>query len=101
MWMFIIRRLFALIPTIIAVTLLVFIILNLLPGDAAFVRAAGFKRGISNTEGIAQLREEWGLNDPAYVRYFRFLGGLLKGNLGVSYRTDQLHGHSDCWSVSA
>ncbi len=87
---FIIRRLLAFIPTIIAVTLIIFVVLSLLPGDAAFVRAAGFKRGVANTEGIEQLREEWGLNDPAYVRYFRFVGGLLTGNLGTSYRTDQV-----------
>ncbi len=87
---FIIRRFLAFIPTIIAVTFIIFVVLNLLPGDAAFVRAAGFKRGVANIEGIAQLREQWGLNDPAYVRYFRFLGGLLRGDLGTSYRTDEV-----------
>jgi peptide/nickel transport system permease protein len=87
---FVVRRLLAFIPTIAAVTLVIFVVLNLLPGDAAFVRAAGFKRGVANTEGIDQLREQWGLNDPAYLRYFRFLGGLLRGDLGTSYRTDQV-----------
>jgi len=87
---FIIRRLLAFIPTIIAVTLIIFVVLSLLPGDAAFVRAAGFKRGVANTEGIEKLREQWGLNDPAYVRYFSFLGGLFVGDLGTSYRTDEV-----------
>jgi len=89
MWTFVARRVLAFIPTIMAVTLIIFVVLNLLPGDAAFMRAAGFKRGVANTEGIAQLRAEWGLDDPAYLRYFKFLGGLLRGDLGTSYRTDQ------------
>jgi len=86
---FIIRRAALVVPTVIAVTFVIFMVLNLLPGDAAFMRAAGVKIGISNEEAVAQLREKWGLNDPWYVRYFRFLGGLFRGDFGTSYRTDR------------
>lgn len=86
---FTIRRLFEFIPTIIVAITIIFIILSILPGDAAFLRAAGLKRGVSSEQAIRQLREKWGLDDPIYVRYFRYLGELFTGNLGRSFRNDR------------
>ncbi len=83
------RRLLQFIPTILAVTLIVFVLLSVLPGDAAFFRAAGVKRGQMNEEAVQQLREQWGLNDPIYVRYFDFLKDLVRGDLGESFRTGE------------
>lgn len=86
---FFVRRLLQFIPTILIVTLIVFVLLSVLPGDAAFLRATGVRRGEANEEAIQQLREKWGLNDPIHIRYFDFLNDLIHGDLGHSFRTGQ------------
>jgi peptide/nickel transport system permease protein len=86
---FAIRRFLQFIPTIIVVSIIVFLLMSILPGDPAFLRAAAAKRGRVDTEAIEQLREEWGLNDPVPVRYLRWLGDLVRGDLGHSFRTGQ------------
>lgn len=63
--------------------------MSILPGDPAFLRGASVKRGRVDPEVIERLREEWGLNDPIPVRYFSWLSGLIKGDLGHSFRTGQ------------
>ena len=66
--------------TLFFVTILVFLGTELLPGDVAQAVL-----GQSATpENVAALREQMGLNDPAYVRYFGWLGGMLTGDLGTS-----------------
>jgi peptide/nickel transport system permease protein len=66
--------------TLVFVTVLVFLGTELLPGDVAQAVL-----GQSATpENVAALREQMGLNDPAYMRYFGWLGGMLTGNLGTS-----------------
>ncbi len=80
---FIIKRLIALIPVIIGVSLLVFFILDLAPGDPA-------KTILGETatpEAIEALREEMGLDDPFFVRYARYMIDLCQGDLGISYKT--------------
>ena len=80
---YIIKRILWMIPIILAVSLLVVLLLDLTPGDPARQLLGNF----ATEEEIAVLREEMGLNDPILVRYFRFLGGVLKGDLGTSYFT--------------
>jgi len=63
-----------------AVSILIFVGTQILPGDVA----ASILGQSATPESLANLREELGLNDPAYVRYFRWLGGVLTGNLGTS-----------------
>lgn len=63
-----------------AVSVLIFAGTQILPGDVA-----GAILGQSATpQSLANLREELGLNDPAFVRYFRWLGGVLTGDLGTA-----------------
>lgn len=83
MWKFILRRILALIPVLLGVTLFVFVILAVAPGDPART-VLGFE---ATQEAIDELREEMGLNDPILVRYFRYLGDLLHGDMGNSYKT--------------
>lgn len=85
---FLIRRLLQIIPTIIAITLIVFILLSVMPGDAAFLRR-GFVRGSSGPEVEALIRERLGLDRPLHIRYLSFLAGLLQGNLGRSFQTER------------
>ncbi|MDO4664939.1 MAG: ABC transporter permease [Actinomycetaceae bacterium] len=73
------RRLVALPVMILGITFLVFFIMSFSPIDPAY-NALG--EGASD-EAIAQYRKEFGLNDPLLVRYIRFLGGLIVGNLGT------------------
>ena len=80
---FIIKRLIALIPVLVGVSLLVYFILDLAPGDPAKTILGEQAR----PEDIAALREEMGLNDPFFVRYGRYMFDLCQGDLGISYKT--------------
>ncbi|SDN94886.1 peptide/nickel transport system permease protein [Paenibacillus sp. yr247] len=77
---FLIRRLLLAIPVIILVTIMVFSLLHMLPGDPATV-ILGQE---ATPDAVAALREELGLNKPIVVQYFDWLGGVLQGNLGRS-----------------
>ncbi len=74
-----------LIPVIIGVTLIIFLMLAITPGDPA--------RQILGAEAtdaqVEELREEMGLNDPMPVRYLRYLWDMLHGDLGTSYTSKQ------------
>lgn len=77
---YILKRLFNVIPVLLGITLLVFILLHLIPGDPAQILAG--ER--STPETVEAIREQLGLNQPLPVQYFLFLGNLLRFNLGNS-----------------
>lgn len=79
----IIKKLLMMIPIILVVSIILFCLLKALPGDAALMRGGE----TMSREDIAILRDSMGLNDPLYVQYFRWLGGMLKGDFGVSFMT--------------
>jgi len=81
MWKYIIKRLLALIPVIAGVILIVYLILNIVPGDPART-ALGDE---VSAEVLHDWREERGLNDHILVRYVRYLGGLVRGDFGNSF----------------
>lgn len=76
------KKIVTLIMTLFVVSAAAFIAFQIIPGDVV--------TSILGTEATpereAQLREELGLNDPPVVRYFRWAGGVLTGDLGISYR---------------
>lgn len=80
---YIIKRILYLIPVLIGVTLLVFFIMHLAPGNVAQIILGDN----ATPDQIAQLEKEMGLDQPVIVQYFRYLTGLLHGNLGNSYTT--------------
>lgn len=81
MLIFILRRVAALIATLLATAAIIFIVLEILPGDPAAVMM-----GVNATpENIAAIRAEYGLDRPALERFFTWIGGLLTGDLGQSY----------------
>ena len=86
---FVIRRVLQIIPTLLILTVILFVLMSILPGDPAFIRASAVKQGRIDLEQVERLREEWGLNDPIPVRYFRWVSAALRGDLGRSYRTGQ------------
>lgn len=75
------RRLLEMIPTVLIVTVLVFLMLQLVPGDPAAI-FLGEKR--STPELLAQVRHEMGLDRPLYIQYLSYMGGLLRGDFGKS-----------------
>lgn len=79
---YIMKRLMMIIPVLLGVTLVVFMILSLAPGDPA-VSMLGDN---ASEEDIVELREDLGLNDPLAVQYVRYLGNILKGDFGISYK---------------
>jgi peptide/nickel transport system permease protein len=79
---FIVRRLLSLIPMLLGITLVVFLLMYLAPGD--FLSQARANREISQ-EFIQQLARAYGLDQPWYVQYGRWLEQVLKGDLGYSW----------------
>lgn len=78
---FIVRRLFALMLLLIGISLITFILVRLVPGDPA----ALYYGGAPVSEEVLQaLRRRWGLDQPLPMQYLYYLGGLVRGNLGVS-----------------
>ena len=66
--------------TLFVVSLIIFLGVSLLPGDAAQAMLGQF----ATPETVAALRERMGLDQPGYIRYFTWLGGILQGDFGVS-----------------
>jgi peptide/nickel transport system permease protein len=93
MFKFLLRRLLILIPTLIGMSMLIFVMMRLLPGD--IVDAMVGMDSTVTDEAKQELREAFGLADPWPVQYTRWMGEILRGDLGTSFRsrepiTDQL-----------
>jgi peptide/nickel transport system permease protein len=82
---FVARRLLYLVPVLIAVSLLTFLIASLLPGDLAYVILGDQ----ATPEKVAALRADMGLDQPTWWRYLSWLGNVLQGDFGRSFRTGQ------------
>lgn len=78
-------RLVLALPTMLAVLTLVFFVVRVIPGDPATAALGDY----ASKEAVEAMRERMGLNHPLYVQYFRFLGDLLRGDLGESMITGQ------------
>ena len=81
----VVKRLISAIPTLFLVTLMVFSLQKLLPGDP-ITAMAGEER---DPAVIAQLREQYHLNDPIPSQYFHWVGNALRGDFGTSLRTQE------------
>jgi peptide/nickel transport system permease protein len=67
---------------LIGITLLLFLLLYVVPGDPARVMVP---KGAS-PQVIKNIQEKFGLDQPLYIQYFKYLGNILKGDFGISYR---------------
>ena len=81
MFTFLVRRILMAIPVVFAVTVVVFIVMNVLPGDPT--ERVGGEAGVSD-EASQRLRDELGLDRPILVRYADWVGELAQGDLGTS-----------------
>lgn len=80
---YIVRRLIYMIPVIIGVSVAVFMMIHLIPGDPAEILA-----GMEATEeDVAAVRQSLGLDQPLHVQYFKFISQALVGDFGESFRT--------------
>lgn len=82
---YIVKRLLLLIPIILGVSAIIFTLKTLTPGDPA----RQILGNDATEEQIQAKREELGLNDPAVVQYVRYIGGIIHGDFGDSYRTGE------------
>jgi peptide/nickel transport system permease protein len=82
--LFLIKRLLSLILTLLATSAVVFAVLEFLPGNAAQVILGE----TATSESIAAMETKMGLNQPASTRYLSWMGGLLKGQTGLSISYD-------------
>jgi peptide/nickel transport system permease protein len=85
MFTHIIRVLLSAVPTVIGVLTCVFLITRLVPGDPALLILGEY----APQEQVVQLRQELGLDQPIHVQYFRYLSRVVRGDLGVSLRTER------------
>jgi|TARA_Y100000758_G_scaffold302524_1_gene270705 peptide/nickel transport system permease protein len=85
---YIARRILLFIPTLAGVSIGVFLLLRVIPGDVAQVILAGPSGEASYTlQDVEQLREKLGLNDPLYLQYGNWVSDLVRGDLGTSFAT--------------
>ncbi|MDP9354755.1 MAG: ABC transporter permease [Chloroflexota bacterium] len=84
MLQFLVRRLVDAIPVLIGVSVLVFLMVHLLPGDPATIMLQGAP---ATAEDIANLRHELGLDKPIHVQYGTYMGRVLTGDFGKSIHT--------------
>ncbi|MBP8672688.1 MAG: ABC transporter permease [Synergistales bacterium] len=75
----------ATVPVLIGVSILIFVMLNIIPGDPVTVM---MKERIS-PDVVEKVKAQMGLDDPLIVRYFRFIGGALRGDFGISYKLNR------------
>ena len=78
---FLLRRLVILLATLLAASLVVFAVLQILPGDPAAIMLGTGAR----PDTVAALRHQLGLDAPMALRYLRWIGGLFSGDFGTSY----------------
>ena len=86
MWRLIVRRFLLMIPTLIAISIISFVIIQAPPGDFVSYyidQLETLGERVDESE-IAALKERYGLSQPMYVQYFKWMAGLLRGDLGRS-----------------
>lgn len=82
MHLYLARRLILVIPTLIGVSMIVFLLVRLLPGDAVAMLLQDYNYG----KDADELRAKLGLDRPIYVQYVEWMGGVVRGDLGTSLR---------------
>ena len=81
MGLFLLKRLATLVATLIGASIVVFLVLEILPGDAALIMMGPD----AAPEAVRALATKLGLDSPPLERYFAWIGGMLTGDLGLSY----------------
>ena len=82
---YILKRIVSVIPVLLAVSILVFLMVHLMPGDPARLIAGE----MATDEDVERVREKYGYDQPLYVQYARYMGNLFQGDLGTSTKTQR------------
>ena len=82
---YILKRLLLLIPVLLGISVIVFLIMALIPGDPALAILGAY----ATPENVAKLNADLGLNKPLVQQYFIWLGNMLTGDLGRSYNLNR------------
>ncbi len=87
MFGYIVQRLLIMIPTLLAISIIVFVIIQLPPGDylSSYVAELQSQGEAVDPQKIQFLREQYGLDKPLFEQYFVWLTGLLQGDFGYSF----------------
>jgi ABC-type dipeptide/oligopeptide/nickel transport system permease component len=84
MFNYAVRRLVQFVPTLLAISFITFMLLNVLPGNAALM-AAGDQGHQVDVHYIEMMKKDWGLDKPLWERYVLYLKGLVTADLGKSF----------------
>ena len=86
MFKYILRRLLIMIPVLLGLTMVVFLLVNVLPGDTARIIAGDY----ADEATVESIREAYGLDKPLHSQYLNFMGNLLRGDFGRSYHSRRM-----------
>ena len=82
---FLIRRLLTSIPLLFAVSVIVFLMVQMVPGDPVMLMLG--PESMMTGDDIEKIREEMGFNDPLHIQYLTYMKKLLSGDMGNSIRS--------------
>jgi len=82
MFGYLLGRILATIPVVVLISVLVFLLIHAAPGDPADLLLSDE----ASPEDIAEARHRWGLDQPIYIQYLRFLANVASGDMGTSFR---------------
>lgn len=82
---FILRRIIQTIPIMLGVIFIIFLIMHLVPGDPATLIVGES----APPEVVEKVREDLGLNEPFLMQYVHYIGNVIQGDLGLSYRSNR------------
>ena len=84
---YILRRILYMVPTMVVISMLVFLVIQLPPGDYATTLLNGMEDSGMDQSGIEALRQQYGLDQPLPVQYFRWVSGIVtSGDFGYSFK---------------
>ncbi|MEE2932744.1 MAG: ABC transporter permease [Pseudomonadota bacterium] len=88
---YIVRRLFLMIPTILAISAIVFVIIQLPPGDyfTSVVNEIQSRGESADKAKLEFLKSQYGFDKPLHIQYFHWVGGMLEGDFGYSFEHDK------------
>ena len=87
---YVIRRLLLVVPTLFLVTIIVFLVVRMIPGDFIDAMVSEMPASSAVNDDLREIIwHKLGLDLPVHVQYGRWIGGVLQGDLGVSLRGDQ------------
>ncbi len=85
---FVLRRILLAVPVFVGVTMVTFVLMQIVPGDPVALLMEE-KMAAVDPAAAQRFRARWGLDAPVPVQYLKFLSNAARGDLGISYRTDQ------------